>query len=206
MPRVVLMPLLAALPLASSMAIATPDAAKLFGRIAEPQLYLDKEVGQCCHSACSDCEYRLPDGGYKFDMLKAAVPKWLPCYLERDFEDERGSHTPVWSGALFPDGATSVSRADFEARFLALEFAMPMGPKGAIKPPEDAPSAEAIGHLWNYLCDGVEQDTVEASAALKRLQDMSPDEDRAGAIGEGPDSVDWKNFAKALGAAPFERW
>ena len=35
---------------------------------------------------------------------------------------------------------------------------------------------------------------------------MSPAEDREGAIGEGPDFVDWKGFAKALGASPFERW
>jgi len=47
----------------------------MFGRFAEKTLYLDKAIGACCHSACSDCEWREPDGGYRFDLLKAAVPK-----------------------------------------------------------------------------------------------------------------------------------
>ena len=50
---------------AVATAISTPDAAKIFGRLAEPQLYLDATVGVCCHSACSDCEWRSPDGGYR---------------------------------------------------------------------------------------------------------------------------------------------
>lgn len=66
------------------------QVAKLFGRFSEKTLYLEKEVGVCCHSACSDCEWRTPDGGYRFDILKATAPKWLPCYLSRDFGDERG--------------------------------------------------------------------------------------------------------------------
>ena len=86
-------------------ALPTAECAKLFGRFAENQLYLDPEVGGCCHSACDDCEWRLPDGGYRFDLLKAMKPKWVPCYQHRDFGDERGSHTPRWVSALFPDGA-----------------------------------------------------------------------------------------------------
>ena len=197
----------AMVPLASGMAISTPDACKLYGHLAENQLYLDKAVGACCHSACSDCEWREPGGGYRFDMLKANFPKWLPCYIERDFEDERGCHVPVWSSTLFPDGATgSVSRADFDARFRSLEFTMPLGPKGNVKPEDAEPSAEALDALWGWLCDGEASDAVDAATALKRLQDMSLADDREGAIGEGPDFVDWKSFAKALGAAPFERW
>merc|ERR1740117_1973342 len=88
--------------------VSTADAAKLFGRLAEPVLYLDPTIGACCHSACSDCEWRDPEGGYRFDLLKAMQPKWVPCYRERDFADERGSHTTRWSSVLFPDGAESV--------------------------------------------------------------------------------------------------
>lgn len=187
----------------------------------------------------SRSEWRDPGGGYRFDLLKANFPKWLPCYFERDFADERGCHTPLWAAALFPDGAASVSRSAFAERISALEFssasagleqpqprcrcgdrpsltmsalcpapsrAVPMGPKGTIKPDATDVSPEAIETLWTYLCDGAEAEELEAAAALKRLQDMSPDEDRDGAIGEGPDFVDWKAFAKALGAAPFERW
>lgn len=48
---------------------STADAAKLFGRLAEAQLYLDPTIGACCHSACSDCEWRDPEGGYRCTML-----------------------------------------------------------------------------------------------------------------------------------------
>jgi len=189
----------------TGLAIPTAEAAKLYGRIAEKQLFLEKDVGACCHSACSDCEWRLPDGGYRFDVLKANFPKWLPCYIERDFCDERGCHVPVWADALFPGGAGSVvSRADFVAKFQDLDFEMPMGPRGTIKPDATAPSVEAIEAFWTYLANDAEE--LEVTSALSRLQDMSLDENRAGAIGEGPDFVDWKGFAKALGAAPFERW
>ena len=197
---------LSLLQVAHCMVLATPEAAKLFGRFAESQLYLDKHVGACCHSACSDCEWRDPEGGYRFDVLKSTVPKWLPCYLVRDFDDDRGCHVPTWSKALFPDGEGGrLSSVEFADRFAALDFAMPMGPKGAIKE-DDAPSDEAIASLWSWLCDGEERDDLDAATVLRRLQDMSLVTDREGAIGEGPDYVDWKSFAKALGAAPFERW
>lgn len=35
-------------------ALPAIDAARLYGRFAEKQLYLDAKVGACCHSACSD--------------------------------------------------------------------------------------------------------------------------------------------------------
>ena len=47
---------------------------------------------------------------------------------------------------------------------------------------------------------------LDAAACIARLQEMSLDENRDGAVGEGPDSLVWKEFAKGLGAAPFERW
>ena len=182
----------------ATIAVATPDAAKLYGRFAEKTLFLDKNVGACCHSACSDCEWRDPEGGYRFDLLKANFPKWLPCYIERDFGDERGCHVPAWSQALFPDGAGStVSRAEFAQRFVAMEFAMPMGPKGTVKPDDAEPSAEAVDALWAWLCEGENAEELEAAKACARLQDMSAtdeklDPERKGAIGEGPDFVSWK--------------
>lgn len=207
------------------------QVAKLYGRLAEMTLYLEKDVGVCCHSACSDCEWRLPDGGYRFDILKStgaciaccpascyatpsyarlrcAAPKWLPCYFARDFEDERGCHVPAWSSALFPDGAeSSVSRTEFDERFRAMEYASAMGPKGIIKPDQSDPSEEAVDLFWEYLVDGSESsDSLDGATWLRRLQDMSPDENRAGLVGEGPDFLDWKAFAKGLGAKPFDRW
>ena len=154
-----------ATPFVSSLAVAAPDAARLYGRFAEKTLYLDKNVGACCHSACSGCEWRDPEGGYRFDLLKANFPKWLPCYLERDFCDERGCHVPTWAQQLFPDGSDSaVSREDFAERLVSLDFEMPMGPKGTIKPDAAEPSAEAVEALWVYLCGGEAADELGAWA------------------------------------------
>lgn len=70
--------------------ISTAEVAKLFGRMADSVLYLDPAVGACCHSACSDCEWRDKGGGYRFDVLKSVRNKWICCYAHRDFQDERG--------------------------------------------------------------------------------------------------------------------
>ena len=81
------------------------------------------------------------------------------------------------------------------------------GPKGIVRPDEAAPSAEAVEAFWQFLVEGSGDGAALSFATMRaRLQDMSLDENRDGAIGEGPDFVDWKSFAKALGAAPFERW
>jgi hypothetical protein len=66
------------------------------------------------------------------------------------------------------------------------------------------PSAEVLDLFWGWL--GSEDGVLGAETAVARLQDMSLSEDREGAIGEGPDSLAWKEFAKALGVGPFERW
>merc|ERR1719440_185059 len=106
--------------------------------------------------------------------------------------------------ALFADGAP-LARDAFGDRLRALEFGeMPMGPKGMVKP-DDAELADAtVDALWEFLAAGSAE--LDAAACIARLQEMSLDENRDGAVGEGPDSLVWKEFAKGLGAAPFERW
>ena len=113
------------------------------------------------------------------------------------------SHTPRWVSILFPDGEP-LTRVEFDSRLSSAEFSMPMGPRGNVKAEDDALGPEALDALWAYLSEGAE--SLGVRDALRRLQDMSPDENRGGAIGEGPDSLDWKAFAKGLGAAPFEKW
>jgi len=190
-------------------AMTTAEATSLFGRLSENKLYLDKNVGACCHSACSDCEWRDPGGGYRFDTMSAARRKWIPCYVRRDFADERGCHEPLWAQTLFPRSDEPLQRSELSERLEQLEFEMPMGPRGTLKPEASQPSASAVDVFWEWLA-GPDAESVTIDAALERLKDMSPaspdDPERLGAIGEGPDSVDWKNFAKALGAEPFARW
>lgn len=81
---------------------------------------------------------------------------------------------------------------------------MPMGPRGTIKQGDDKPSQEALTAFWAFLVESA--DTLSLEQMRRRLQSMSLDENKEGAVGEGPDSIDWKSFAIALGAAPFEKW
>jgi len=187
-------------PATSASALSTRDACLLFGALAEPLVHLDPEVGACCHSACSDCEWRLPDGGYRFDVLKATKPKWVPCYLRRDFGDERGCHEPRWASALFPGGG-EVTRAQFGEALAGLGFEMPMGPRGSVGADGGMPESAADA-LWAWLAgDG---DALTPEGARTRLQAMAEDPQAEGAVGEGPDHLVWKEFAKD--AARGGRW
>jgi hypothetical protein len=186
---------------ATAVAVPSTEMAKIFGRMAEKVLYLDKDVGDCCYSACTDCEWRLPGGGYRFDKQKAVRPKWIPCYLSRDHRV--GTHVPAWVKALFPDGVDSnpITRPEFETRIGSMKYSMSLGPSGMINQNE-APAVEAIDLLWAWLSGGPDAppaEELEPSAILRRLQDMSIEENRDGAIGEGPDAVDWRGFVTAFG-------
>ena len=132
----------------ASLSLSTPKASMLFGLLAEPVLYLDAEVGACCHSACSDCEWRTPDGGYRWDVMKAMQPKWVGCYRERDFEDQRGSHAPKWATTLFAE-SDEIGRDEFVARLRGMEYAEAMGPKGKVL--DAMPSDEVLDLFWETL-------------------------------------------------------
>lgn len=116
------------------------------------------------------------------------------------------SHTPRWVNILFPgrEAGAALSRSDFTSRLCAAPFEMPMGPRGNIVAGEDVLAPETLDSFWAYLAEGSE--TITLQTMVQRLQDMSPDENRDGAIGEGPDALDWKAFAKGLGVSPFEKW
>ena len=182
--------------------VPTAEVAKLFGRFAEKVLHLDQTVGACCHSACSDCEWRTPDGGYRWDVMKAMQPKWVGCYRERDFEDQRGSHAPIWAKTLFAD-SDDIGRQEFVERLTGMEYAEAMGPKGKVL--DATPSDEVVDLFWETLA-GSDAETLSFASMRERLQDMSLDENRDGAIGEGPDMIVWKEFAKGMGCKPFDRF
>ena len=186
----------------AATSVPTAEVAKLFGRFAEKVLHLDRTVGPCCHSACSDCEWRTPDGGYRWDVMKAMQPKWVGCYRERDFEDQRGSHAPKWVTTIFADG-DEIGRQDFVERLTSMEYAEAMGPKGKVV--DAIPSDEVVDLLWETLA-GAGEEILSFASMREGLQKMSLDEDRDGAIGEGPDMIVWKEFAKGMGCKPFDRF
>ena len=112
----------------------------------------------------------------------------IPLYASRDFADERGCHTPRWAAALFSaDRESSCTREEFSERLLSLEFASAMGPRGTVKADDSEPAPETIDALWQFFAG--EADTMTGDMFIKKLQDISPDENREGVAGEGPDGA-----------------
>jgi hypothetical protein len=94
-----------------------------------------------------------------------------------------------------------VSRAQFSDALASLEFQMPMGPRGNIAVGAEL-SPAAVDALWEYVAHGAEE--LAPAAMRARLQALAEEAGGNGAVGEGPDSLVWKEFAKGLGAKPFE--
>ena len=130
-------------------------------------------------------------------------------WLEKALGDSFQFFTPASCGGAFDcedhGVAIAVRRKTLEAR--APKLRQLTSEQGRSLLTVRNTSAEALDVFWSWLSEADPTcEELEASVMLRRLQDMNPDENREGAIGEGPDFVDWKSFAKALGAAPFERW
>jgi hypothetical protein len=102
------------------------EAVKIFGRLAEKYIMLDSSGGMCCYSACKDCEYRLPGGGYKMADQSAARPKWIPSYEERVFESVGKEHASAWGKEVFSSGPY-VIKEEFVERVKGMKFSPPLG-------------------------------------------------------------------------------
>ena len=75
-----------------------------------------------------------------------------------------------------------------------------MGPKGSLKAEAADLSEEAIDALWNVLAGNDPQ--LDLADAVSQFQRINSDEDREGSVGQGPDSVSWRDFCAALGSNP----
>lgn len=106
--------------LATPTCISQVDACKLFGRLADKQLFMDESAGSCCHSGCDGCPYR-----YSFDVLEAVAPKWLPTYARKTIGDRE--HVPLFMTNVF-GGDERVSEDTFVDRILDLDYQQPIGP------------------------------------------------------------------------------
>jgi hypothetical protein len=163
------------------------EVVKVFGRLAEKYIMLDESGGMCCYSACKDCEFRLPDGGYRMADQSAARPKWIPVYEERVFSGQGKEHTAKWNAEIFADDKKSVTKDEFAKAVLELDFATPLGgpfvSKSAGKT-EDTTVAEC---LFDILADGKEElSRKKMSRNLKKLS-------------SGEAGLMWPAFSAALG-------
>ena len=165
------------------------EVVKVFGRLAEKYIMLDESGGMCCYSACKDCEFRLPGGGYRMADQSAARPKWIPVYEERVFSGQGKEHTAKWKSEIFADNATVVTKKEFVEAVLGLDFATPLGgpfvSKSAGKM-EDTETAVA-DCLFDILAAG--KDKLTRHRMSLGLKDLSG----------GEAGITWASFSAALG-------
>lgn len=170
----------------SEISVEPKEAVKLFGRLAEKYIMLDESGGMCCYSACKDCEFRLPGGGYRMADQSASRPKWIPTYGERSFGGQSKQHTAKWLTDLFGE-ETALTKEDFVAKIVDMPFAPPLGGPfvaASAAQIEDTSAAEA---LFDLLAGDKEK--LARFRMSKSLQEMS----------EGEQGLTWPAFSRALG-------
>mmetsp|Transcript_9244 Transcript_9244/g.24969 ORF Transcript_9244/g.24969 Transcript_9244/m.24969 type:complete len:231 (-) Transcript_9244:184-876(-) len=167
--------------------IEPKEAVKLFGRLAEKYIMLDDSGGMCCYSACKDCEYRLPDGGYKMADQSASRPKWIPTYEQRKFENLGKEHEAKWRTSIYSDDVTAVTQDEFVAAILEMDFATPLGGPFVSKSAGKMEDTAAAAVLFDVLADGSEK--LARRKMSRRLQELS----------DGEQGLTWPNFSAALG-------
>ena len=163
------------------------EVVKVFGRLAEKYIMLDESGGMCCYSACKDCEFRLPDGGYRMADQSAARPKWIPVYEERVFAGQGKEHIAKWKSEIFAEGTTRVNKGEFAQAVANLDFATPLGGPFVSKSAgtiEDTAVAEA---LFEILAEG--KDVLTRHKMGMALNKLS----------EGESGLTWPKFSAALG-------
>ncbi|CAB9496807.1 expressed unknown protein [Seminavis robusta] len=111
---------------ATAVSIDAKEAVKLFGRLADKYIMLDSSGGMCCYSACSDCEYRLPGGGYRMADQSSSRPKWICSYDERNFETLGKEHTSKWNTDIFTNGP-AVTKEEFIQAMVDIPYNPPLG-------------------------------------------------------------------------------
>mmetsp|Transcript_660 Transcript_660/g.864 ORF Transcript_660/g.864 Transcript_660/m.864 type:complete len:219 (-) Transcript_660:4-660(-) len=162
------------------------EAVKLFGRLAEKYIMLDATAGMCCYSACSDCEYREPGGGYRMADQSSARPKWIPTYDHRSFGSGK-EHTTKWSTDIFTDGPV-VTKEQFVERVINMEFAPPLGGPYMAKSAADIEDESAAAALFDILAGEKEKLTRHRMGKVMKV------------LSGGEEGVTWNHFSTALGA------
>lgn len=158
----------------ASVSIDPKEAVKVFGRLAQKYILLDASGGMCCYSACKDCEFRLPDGGYRMADQSASRPKWIPAYDDRNFEASGKQDTSKWSADIFRNGP-AVTKEEFVQELVGMEYAPPLGG------PYVAASAAAIGDTTaaEYLFDLLagEKEKLTKHRMQTRIKEMAGGEE-----------------------------
>jgi hypothetical protein len=170
----------------TNVSVDPKEAVKLFGRLAEKYIMLDSSGGLCCYSGCSDCEFRLPGGGYIMADQSAARPKWIPVYEERIFENQNKEHIAKWKTGIFTDGP-SVTREEFVNAMVEMSYATPLGGPYVSASAGKLEGTTAAESLFDLLSDGKEK--LARHKMSVRLKEISG----------GEQGLTWPAFSAALG-------
>jgi hypothetical protein len=167
--------------------IEPKEAVKLFGRLAEKYIMLDESGGMCCYSGCKDCEFRLPDGGYRMADQSASRPKWIPIYEERYFASQNKEHKAKWRTEIFKEGP-SVNKEEFVKAMVEMSYAPTLGgPFVAASAGKDLEDTSGAEQLFDVLAEGKEK--LARFRMSTRLKEIS----------EGEQGLTWNAFSAALG-------
>ena len=163
------------------------EAVKLFGRLAEKYIMLDASAGMCCYSACSDCEYREPGGGYRMADQISARPKWIPCYDHSEFKAQGKEHTTRWSTEIFLNDKPVVTKEEFVERIVNMQFIPPLGGPYLTASAATIEDTFAASTLYDVLAAGNEKLTkFRMGNNIK-------------SIANGEEGLTWAMFSAALG-------
>jgi hypothetical protein len=149
----------------------------------------DESGGLCCYSGCSDCEYRLPGGGYKMADQAASRPKWIPVYEERKFESQGKEHVAKWATDIFRNGP-SVTKDEFLAAMVDMSYAPPLGGPYVSASAGKLEDTAAAGKLFDLLAGDKEKlARFYMSVRLKEL------------AGGNEQGLTWPAFQEAMGCS-----
>jgi hypothetical protein len=172
---------------AGDVSIDSKDAVRVFGRLAEKYIMLDESGGMCCYSGCTDCEFRLPDGGYRMADQSASRPKWIPVYEERSFAGQGKEHVAKWKATIFVN-EPAVTKEEFVSALLGMDYAPPLGgPFVAASAASLVENTTVVEHLFDILAEGKEK--LSRYKMSLRLKDLA----------NGDQGLTWPAFQAALG-------
>ena len=172
----------------TSVSMEPKEAVKLFGRLAEKYIMLDATGGMCCYSACSDCEYREPGGGYRMADQSSSRPKWIPVYESREFEALGKQHTTKWSNEIFIKGPAVTKEEFVEALTERLSYVPPLGGPYVSASAATLEDGSTAGALFDLLAGGKEKLTKHRMSL--RLRELA----------DGEEGLAWSAFERAMGA------
>ena len=149
----------------------------------------------CENDGISDCEFRLPDGGYIMADQSASRPKWIPCYDERTFESSGKSHITQWSQSIF-GAETEISQEDFVSSVQGMDFVPPLtnkAPYVSASAAKKIDDTSAIQQLYQLLAKK-DKDTLTLRRMQKQMKVYS----------KGEEGWTWKDFYATMTFAAEE--